>query len=143
MGAAHKAETDDAKFHVLIIAMAGRPATCKFHSRAQRWALGRPAREERRRSRRASERGGHTLQTSGWTDGAHFFAISAWIMQRCLASRRLARGRPKRAAAKRSGSPSNENLPAPARESELVALDEALEALASFDQREAVHRDCV
>jgi RNA polymerase sigma-70 factor (ECF subfamily) len=104
-----------------------------------------------RRSMRR-ERGGHTLQTTAlvneaylrlvdvsgvaWTDRAHFFAISARIMRRILVEAARAR-----MAEKRGGEALrvtfDENLPAPTRESELVALDEALEALAQFDQRKA------
>jgi|SRR5579871_836843 len=71
-----------------------------------------------------------------WQDRAHFFAVSAQMMRRILVDRARARN-----AEKRGGDcvrvDLNESLDAPSRDTELVALDEALVALAAFDERKA------
>ncbi len=72
-----------------------------------------------------------------WQDRAHFFAISAQMMRRILVDAARARG-----AGKRGGSAVRFSLDeaidaAPERDGELVALDDALEALAQFDERKA------
>jgi RNA polymerase sigma factor (TIGR02999 family) len=72
-----------------------------------------------------------------WQDRAHFFAISAQIMRRILVDAARAR-----AARKRGGGAErlnlNDSLDAlPDRPSHVVALDEALEALARVDPRRA------
>jgi RNA polymerase sigma factor (TIGR02999 family) len=99
-----------------------------------------------------AERGEHTLQTSAlvneaymrlidvtnvrWQDRAHFFAICARIMRRILIEAARAR-----MAGKRGGEALrvtfDEGLPATSRESEFVALEEALTELAAFDERKA------
>ncbi len=99
------------------------------------------------------ERVGHSLQTSAlvneaylrlidarhidWQNRAHFFAISASLMRRILVD--LAR---ERQARKRGGSAERvvleEGLIAgPERNEDLVALDEALNALAAVDERKS------
>jgi RNA polymerase sigma factor (TIGR02999 family) len=100
-----------------------------------------------------AENPGHTLQTQalvneaylklagsnevGWQNRAHFFAVSARIMRRILvdAARALT-------ADKRGGDvvkvDLNESIDGmPERGRQLVALDEALDALARFDPRKA------
>ena len=99
------------------------------------------------------ERPGHTLQTSAlvneaylrlidanrvdWQDRAHFFAISANIMRQVLMQHaRL------RCARKRGGDAVKVDfdeafVPSPERDADLVALDDALNALAETDPREA------
>ena len=72
-----------------------------------------------------------------WHDRAHFFAISAQTMRRILVDAARARG-----AGKRGGSAIRFRLDetidaAPERDRELVALDDALAALAEFDERKA------
>jgi len=74
-----------------------------------------------------------------WRDRVHFFAVSAQIMRRILVDAARASG-----SAKRGGGISMEdmelsNIPAPESERgrELVALDEALTALAEQDPRRA------
>jgi RNA polymerase sigma factor (TIGR02999 family) len=72
-----------------------------------------------------------------WQDRAHFFAVSAQMMRRILVDAARARG-----AEKRGGGvvkvDLNESINAmPACASELVDLDQALEALAQFDPRKA------
>lgn len=110
--------------------------------------------ELRRLARRqmAGERSGHTLQTTAlvneaymrlvdldrvkWQDRAHFFAMSARLMRRILVDHaRLRRSQ------KRGGSSTqiafDELAIATDRRRDLVALDDALEALAALDPRKA------
>src|SRR5215203_4555002 len=96
-----------------------------------------------------SERSEHTLQATAlvneayirlvdmevsWQDRAHFFAVAARLMRRLLVDHARAHHR-----AKREGGPKVSLADAlevsckPA--SDLLALDEALEELATFDQR--------
>ncbi len=100
-----------------------------------------------------NERPGRTIQTTAlvheaylklidvanvdWQHRAHFFAISAQVMRRIL----LDRAR-RRVAGKRGGAMPKVNLNdledvGSARARELVALDDALNALAHFDARKA------
>jgi RNA polymerase sigma-70 factor, ECF subfamily len=100
-----------------------------------------------------NERPGRTVQTTAlvheaylklidvtnvdWQHRAHFFAISAQVMRRIM----LDRAR-RRVAAKRGGATPKLNLngldqPGSSRARELVALDDALNALAQFDARKA------
>ena len=99
-----------------------------------------------------AERRDHTLQATAlvneaylrlvdvsnvrWEDRAHFFAICARIMRRILVE--AARTR---MAEKRGGGALrvtfDDGLPTTSRESEFVELDEALTALAEFDERKA------
>jgi RNA polymerase sigma factor (TIGR02999 family) len=99
------------------------------------------------------ERAGHTLQTSAlvneaylrlidahnvdWQNRAHFFAISASLMRRILVD--MAR---ERQARKRGGSAElvalDEALVAgPGKREDLLAVDEALTALAAVDERKS------
>ena len=101
----------------------------------------------------SGEREGHTLQTTAlineaylrlvdsgrmhWQNRAHFFAVSAEVMRRILVD--FARARHYQ---KRGGNavhlPLDQALEVtPERESDLVALDEALIALAAIDQRKS------
>jgi len=100
-----------------------------------------------------NERPGHTLQTTAlaneawmrlvnvaavdWKDRAHFFAIAANVMRRILVDGARARGR-----GKRGGSAQRVDLDqipdiSSRRDPELIAIDEALEALAQLDPRKA------
>lgn len=112
--------------------------------------------ELRRMARRymQNERAGRTLQATalvnevylrlvevtgaGWQDRVHFFAVSANIMRRILVDQARARG-----SAKRGGAGWRVNLDdapevaAPARDREIVALDDALNMLAEMDSRKA------
>ncbi len=101
----------------------------------------------------AGERSGHTLQTSAlvnevylrlvdckkmsWQDRAHFFAVSARLMRRILIDFARSRGYQKRGA----GAPHMSLDEAPSVCSEpdtnLVALDDALKALAVVDERKS------
>ena len=99
------------------------------------------------------ERPGHTLQTTAllddaylqladethpqWQNRAHFFAVAAQLMRRILIDHAR-----QRHALKRSGGAIRVTLDECAavtqtRAAELLALDEALEKLAAFDQRKA------
>lgn len=99
------------------------------------------------------ERPGHTLQTSAlvneaylrlvgakqidWKDRAHFYAVSATVMRRILVE--FARARK---AGKRGGDAGKVQLdeglvPGPVRCRDVVALDDALNALAAIDATEA------
>jgi RNA polymerase sigma factor (TIGR02999 family) len=111
--------------------------------------------ELRRLARRymVRERGTQTLQTTAlaneaylrlvdaasvrWQDRVHFFAVCAQIMRRILIDAARAR-----ASKKRGGRVQHLNLDddlaiTPQRSDELVALDDALTALAEFDARKA------
>ena len=99
------------------------------------------------------ERGGHTLQTTAlvneaylrlvdqrnlrWQNRAHFFAIAAQLMRRILID--YAR---RRQYAKRGGGAPHVSLDEAAvlsdeRAADLIALDEALDSLASIDPRQS------
>lgn len=72
-----------------------------------------------------------------WQHRAHFFAVSAQIMRHILVDRARAR-----VAAKRGGNAERVNLDelpdlGEARASELIALDDALQALVEIDSRKA------
>jgi RNA polymerase sigma factor (TIGR02999 family) len=72
-----------------------------------------------------------------WQDRAHFFAVCAQVMRRILVDSARAR-----AAAKRGGGKSKVNVEeAPGiyteRDCEIIAIDEALEGLATMDPRRA------
>jgi RNA polymerase sigma factor (TIGR02999 family) len=99
-----------------------------------------------------SERPGHTLQTTAlvnevylrlagidglqWRDRAHFFAMAATLMRRVLVDYARLRGRSKRGAGV-SVTSLDENALAPRPEVDIVALDEALERLASVDPQQS------
>lgn len=111
--------------------------------------------ELRRRAHKymKNESPGRTLQTTAlvheawmrlakaretdWKDRAHFFAIAAQVMRHILVDG--ARGRQRE---KRGGSAQQVDLDrapefSPARDRELVAIDDALQALAAMDARKA------
>ena len=101
-----------------------------------------------------NERAGNTLQATAlvhevflrlvevdsvsWQDRAHFFAVSANMMRRILVDRARAKG-----MAKRGGAAVHLNLDevpevaSGSRDREIVAIDEALDALAQIDPRKA------
>ena len=98
------------------------------------------------------ERGERTLQTTAlvneaylrlvearqirWEDRAHFFAISAQIMRRILIDY-ARRHNLKRGAGFQHVSLEQADLPALAGDPDLIALDDALNALQQFDPRKA------
>jgi len=98
------------------------------------------------------EGSGHTLQPTAlvneayvrlmqwksaeWSDRAHFYAVAAQIMRHVLVNQALARGRHKRGP-DAILIPLDEANSATARGAEIIALDEALKALAEFDERKS------
>jgi len=111
--------------------------------------------ELRRLARRLmrGERGGHTLQTTAlvneaymrlvdlsrvqWQDRAHFFAMSARLMRRVLVDHARTRTYQKRGGGARPISLDEALVVAPERGADLVALDDALVALAAVDARKS------
>lgn len=103
--------------------------------------------------RMAGERQGHTLQTTAlvneaylelidfrkvnWQDRAHFFAISAQVMRHILVDFARSRRYQKRGGGAHKVT-LDENLMGPiARGQDLVALDDAMKALAEMDPRKS------
>jgi RNA polymerase sigma factor (TIGR02999 family) len=101
-----------------------------------------------------NERGGNTLQATAlvhevflrlvevdsvtWQDRAHFFAVSANMMRRILVDRARAKGMFKRGGG--AIQPNLDDVPevtSRSRDREIVAIDEALDALAQIDPRKA------
>jgi RNA polymerase sigma-70 factor, ECF subfamily len=76
-------------------------------------------------------------QSLQWQDRAHFFGIAAKLMRRVLVDHARARGFQKRGALAEKISLSAESIPAPEPPLDIVALDLALEALASKDERKS------
>lgn len=99
------------------------------------------------------ERTGHTLQTTAlvneaylrlvdssrvqWQNRAHFFAVSAQLMRRILVDYARARRSQKRGGGLEQVSLDGAPPIACEREPDLVALDEALSALAAIDDRKS------
>ncbi len=97
------------------------------------------------------ERGGHTLQPTAlvheaylrlvdqtrvnWQNRAHFYGIAASMMRRVLIDHARAHSTEKRGGAAIRLSIDDVQLPIEERAAGLVALDEALERLAEFDER--------
>ncbi len=76
-------------------------------------------------------------QAVKWHDRAHFFAISARLMRRILVDAARRRNFQKRGGGAKPVTLDEAQVVAPGRGQDLIALDEALEALAAFDQRKA------
>jgi RNA polymerase sigma factor (TIGR02999 family) len=111
--------------------------------------------ELRRIARRhmGHERPDHTLQATAlvneaymklvdlrrvrWQDRAHFFAMSARLMRRILVDFARSRRYEKRGGGAQKVSIDDALLVVEVRGNELIALDEALEALAEFDLRKS------
>lgn len=99
------------------------------------------------------ERPDHTLQTTAlvneaylrlvdqknvrWQDRAHFFAVSAQVMRNILIDHARSRHYVKRGGEARRLSLDEGAIMSPERASELVALDDALNDLASVDSRKS------
>jgi RNA polymerase sigma-70 factor, ECF subfamily len=99
------------------------------------------------------ENAGHTLQTSAlvneaymrlvdahgvrWQNRAHFFAVSAQIMRRILVDFARARQNLKRGGGARQVTLDEGLVVSPERGADLLALDEALEKLASLNPRQS------
>ncbi len=99
------------------------------------------------------ERPGHLLQTSAlineaylrlidarkveWQNRAHFFAIAANLMRRTLVEFARTRGASKRRGELHKISFRESFIPSPESNPDLIALDDALNALAAVDPRQA------
>lgn len=73
----------------------------------------------------------------GWQDRAHFFAVSSHIMRRILVDAARARRAGKRGGEVRQFQLRESIDAAPPQDAELIALDDALDALARIDPRKA------
>jgi RNA polymerase sigma factor (TIGR02999 family) len=98
------------------------------------------------------ERPGHMLQTTAlvneaylrlvdvdrmqWRDRAHFFAMAATTMRRILVDHARGQARDKRGGSAIMTS-LDADIPAPASDVDVLALDEALERLAAIDAQQA------
>ena len=95
---------------------------------------------------------GHTLQPTAlvheayvrlvdadieWQDRAHFFAAASRVMRRMLVDHARAKGRQKRGGGRAKVTLHNADAVTPAPDLDLLALDEAMEALAVQDPRKA------
>jgi RNA polymerase sigma factor (TIGR02999 family) len=101
----------------------------------------------------ARERPGHTLQTSAlvneaylrlidarridWRDRAHFLAVSAKIMRQVLMQYARSRRARKRGASVTRVEFGEAFIASPENDEDLIALDDALDGLATIDSREA------
>jgi RNA polymerase sigma-70 factor, ECF subfamily len=101
----------------------------------------------------SGERAGHTLQTTAlineaylrlvdlgqmqWKNRAHFFAVSAQLMRRILVDFARSRNYLKRGGAFQQVSLADEMVISEDCQEDLVALDEALNALAAIDERKS------
>lgn len=99
------------------------------------------------------ERADHTLQPTAlvheaflklleqreveWQNRAHFFGVASTLMRRILVDHARAHDAGKRGGAAVRLSIDDVNIPAEERAADLLALDEALEKLAGFDERKA------
>ncbi len=99
------------------------------------------------------ERAGHTLQTTAlvheaylrlvdqkethWQNRAHFFAVAARMMRRILVDYARARGFAKRGGGAQQVSLDEAMVVSDERAADVVALDEALNELAEFDERKS------
>jgi RNA polymerase sigma factor (TIGR02999 family) len=70
-----------------------------------------------------------------WQNRAHFFAVAAQVMRSLLVDRARARGAAKRGGGGRQVSLDEVAAVSPERDANILALNEALERLAAFDQR--------
>jgi RNA polymerase sigma factor (TIGR02999 family) len=99
------------------------------------------------------ERAGHTLQPTalvheaylrlidqtrvGWESSAHFKAIAARVMRRVLIDHARGRARQRRSGQRNALSLDSEMVPAEFTQAELLLVHDALEKLATLDQRQA------
>ncbi len=99
------------------------------------------------------ERAGHTLQTTAlvneawlrlvdvkqarWQNRAHFFAVSAQMMRRILVDFARERNNLKRGGGARQVSLDEALVVSPERDTDVLALDEALERLAALSPRQS------
>src|SRR5262245_35732175 len=99
------------------------------------------------------ERAGHTLQTTAlvheaylrlvdqkeanWRNRAHFFAVAAQMMRRILVDYARSRNFAKRGGGAKQAPLDEAMVVSDERAADVVALDEALDALAGFDERKS------
>jgi RNA polymerase sigma factor (TIGR02999 family) len=98
------------------------------------------------------ERPGHTLAATAlvheayirlaeadvpWQNRVHFFAVAARQMRRILVDHAKARGRGKRGGGAEKSSLDDVTLVSPELPVDVIAVDEALEQLATFDERKS------
>ena len=99
------------------------------------------------------EQVGHTLQTTAlvneaylrlveghgvhWQNRAHFFAVAAQVMRHILIDHARSRQRAKRGGAQHHITLDEAAVISPGRAAELLALDDALNDLAAFDERKS------
>lgn len=99
----------------------------------------------------AGERAGHSLQATAlvneayvrlvdakrvqWSDRAHFLAIAARVMRRILVDHARSRGYQKRGGNAERVPFDEAMFPSPEPLPDVVALDDALQALTAFDER--------
>lgn len=76
-------------------------------------------------------------RTAAWNDRVHFFSVASRIIRRILIDHARERGAIKRGGADRPVRIEHDDLAAPARDLNLVALDEALHELAELSDRQA------
>jgi RNA polymerase sigma factor (TIGR02999 family) len=77
------------------------------------------------------------VTSADWHDRAHFFAVSATMMRRILVDQARARGAARRGGGRPMNLDDAPEVAAPGRDNEMVALDDALNALAEMDPRKA------
>jgi RNA polymerase sigma factor (TIGR02999 family) len=77
------------------------------------------------------------LQQIDWQSKSHFLAVSATVMRRILVDHARAHQALKRGDGEVTISLNDAMFPAPEREPEILALDEALEKLAKLDERQS------
>jgi RNA polymerase sigma-70 factor (ECF subfamily) len=77
------------------------------------------------------------LQQIDWQSRSHFFAVSATVMRRILVDHARASQAAKRGDGDLTITLNDAIFPAPEREPEILALDEALDRLAKLDERQS------
>jgi RNA polymerase sigma factor (TIGR02999 family) len=76
-------------------------------------------------------------RNTDWKDRLHFFAVASRIIRRILIDHARAREADKRGGDRTLISLTDQDVPGPAREVDLIALDEAMEELAAIDPQQA------
>lgn len=77
------------------------------------------------------------VQNVQWQDRAHFFAISSRLIRQILVDRARHHGYQKRGGGRKHVELEESAVIDPGRDGDLLALDEALEALSEFDERKS------
>jgi RNA polymerase sigma-70 factor (ECF subfamily) len=78
------------------------------------------------------------IERIDWQSRSHFFAVSANLMRHILVDHARANLAGKRGLGEKAVSLDEAFLPSPERAPEILALDEALDRLATFDQRQCL-----